>query len=124
MLRFLDLEAGDIWAVRVEGTLGSDDIALAMATLDGRLSRPGDVRCYLEAEDMDGVTIGAMLKDVLYGLRHVGDVPRFERFAIVADQPWLHVLAKFEDKLMIGVEVRAFPPEQRDAAREWITEQA
>jgi SpoIIAA-like len=124
MLRFLDLEAGDIWAVRVEGTLGSDDIALAMATLDGRLSRPGNVRCYLEAEDMDGVTIGAMWKDVLYGLRHVGDVPRFERFAIVADQLWLHILAKFEDKLMIGVEVRAFPPEQRDAAREWITEQA
>ncbi len=123
MLRFLDLGCGDIWAVRVEGTLGSDDIALAMATLDERLSRPGDVRCYLEAEDMDGVTIGAMLRDVLYGLRHVGDVPRFDRFAIVADQPWLHTLARFEDKLLIGVDVRAFPPEQRDAARDWITEQ-
>jgi hypothetical protein len=123
MLQFLDLGNEDIWAVRVEGKLVSDDIAVAMATLDERLSRPGDVRCYLEAEDMDGVTIGAMLKDVLYGLRHIGDVARFDRFAIVADQPWLHTLAKFEDKLLIGVEVRAFPPEQRAAARGWIVEE-
>lgn len=123
MLQFLDLGNEDIWAVRIEGKLVSDDTALAMATLDERLSRPGDVRCYLEAEDMDGVTIGAMLKDVLYGLRHVGDVSRFDRFAIVADQPWLHTLARFEDKLLIGVEVRAFPPEQRAAARDWITEE-
>ncbi len=123
MLQFLDLGNEDIWAVRVEGKLVSDDIAVAMATLDERLSRPGDVRCYLEAEDMDGVTIGAMLKDVLYGLRHIGDVPRFDRLAIVADQPWLHTLARFEDKLLIGVEVRAFPPEERATAREWIVEQ-
>ena len=123
MLQFLDLGNEDIWAVRIEGTLVADDIAIAMATLDERLSRPGDVRCYLEAEDMDGVTIGAMLKDMLYGLRHVGDIPRFDRFAIVADQTWLHTLAKFEDKILIGVEVRAFPPEERDGARDWITEE-
>jgi len=124
MLRFLDLGSDNVWAVHVVGKLVSDDIAIAMATLDEQLSRPGDVRCYFEAEEMDGVTIGAVLKDLLYGLRHVGDVPRFERFAIVADQPWLHTLAKFEDKLLIGVEVRAFPPEQRAAARAWITEKA
>lgn len=123
MLKFLELGTTDIWAVRIEGTLESDDIALAMATLDARLSRPGDVRCYIEAEDMDHVTFGAMLRDVLYGLRHVGDVPRFERFAFVADQSWLHALAKFEDKLLIGVEVRAFPPEERAAARAWILEE-
>ncbi|MEE8487726.1 MAG: STAS/SEC14 domain-containing protein [Gemmatimonadota bacterium] len=123
MLQFLDLGSDNVWAVHVVGKLDSDDIAVAMATLDERLSRPENVRCYFEAEEMDGVTIGAMLKDVLYGLRHVGDVPRFERFAIVADQPWLHALAKFEDKLLIGVEVRAFPPEQRAAARDWITEE-
>jgi hypothetical protein len=123
MLQFLDLGSDKVWAVHVVGKLDSDDIAVAMATLDERLSRPENVRCYFEAEEMDGVTIGAMLKDVLYGLRHVSDVPRFERFAIVADQPWLHALAKFEDKLLIGVEVRAFPPEQRAAAREWIVEE-
>lgn len=121
MLTLLDLGSPDIWAARLEGTFDSDDMALAMATLDGRLSRPGDVRCYLEAEDMDHMTIGAVLKDVLYGLRHVGDVPRFDRFAIVADQAWLHSLAKFEDKLLIGVEVRAFSPEDRAEARAWIT---
>lgn len=124
MLTLLDLGSSYIWAARVEDTFDSEDIALAMATLDDRLSRPGDVRCYIEAEDMDHVTIGAMLKDVLYGLRHVGDVPRFDRFAIVADQKWLHALAKFEDKLLIGVEVRAFAPQERDAARAWITEEA
>ena len=123
MLKLLDLGSADIWAARVEGTFDSDDVALAMATLDSRLSRPGDVRCYLEAEDMDHITIGAMLKDVLYGLRHVGDVPRFDRFAIVADQAWLHALAKFEDRVLLGVEVRAFAPEDRDAARAWITEE-
>jgi len=122
VLRFLELGTSDIWAVRVEGTLESDDIALAMATLDERLSRPGDVRCYIEAENMNHVTIGAMLRDVLYGLRHVGDIPRFERLAFVADQLWLRALAKFEDKLLLGVEVRAFPPEERAAARAWITE--
>ena len=124
MLTLLDLGSPDIWAARVEGTFDSDDVALAMGTLDNRLSRPGDVRCYLEAEDMDHVTIGAMLRDVLYGLRHIGDVPRFDRFAIVADQAWLHALAKFEDKLLIGVEVRAFSPEDRAAARTWVTEEA
>lgn len=123
MLQFLDLGSDKVWAVHVVGKLDSDDIAVAMATLDERLSRPENIRCYFEAEEMDGVTIGAMLKDVLYGLRHVGDVPRFERFAIVADQPWLHTLARFEDKLLIGVEVRAFPPEERVAAREWIVEE-
>lgn len=122
MLTLFDLDSPDIWAARVEGTLDSDDMALAMASLDGRLSRPGDVRCYIEAEDMDHVTIGAMLRDLLYGLRHVGDVPRFDRLAIVADQAWLHALAKFEDKLLIGVEVRAFAPEDKDAARAWITD--
>jgi len=124
MLTLLDLGSDDIWAARIEGTFETEDMDLAMATLDSQLTRPGDVRCYIEAEDMDHVTIGAMLKDVLYGLRHVGDVPRFDRFAIVADQAWLKALATLEDKLLLGVEVRVFAPEDRDEARAWITEEA
>lgn len=124
MLTLLDLGSDDVWAARIEGTFETEDMELAMATLDSQLTRPGDVRCYIEADDMDHVTVGAMVKDVLYGLRHVGDVPRFDRFAIVADQAWLKILAKLEDKLLLGVEVRAFAPEDRDEARAWITEEA
>lgn len=122
MLSLLDLGPGDIWAVRVEGTLESEDFDLGMATLDDRLLRPGDVRCYVEADDMDHVSFGAMIKDILYGLRHVADVPRFDRFAVVGDQRWLQVVAKIEDTLLPGVDLRAFPSTERDRAREWITE--
>lgn len=122
MISLLDLGPGDVWAVRVEGKLESEDFDLGMATLDDRLLRPGDVRCYVEADGMDSVSFGAMIKDILYGLRHVADLPRFDRFAVVADKHWLEVVAKIEDRLTPGVDLRTFPSSQRKAARAWITE--
>jgi SpoIIAA-like len=83
-----------------------------------RLLHHDKVRIYYEtAPDFAGVDPGAIWEDTKVGFAHF---LRWERFAIVTNVEWIKQMTKFVGFLMPG-EVRAFPPAEANAARDWTT---
>jgi stage II sporulation SpoAA-like protein len=75
---------------------------------------------FATAEDFSGLDLGALWEDLktagTVGLKHRS---AWRRFAVVTDKDWMrHAIAGF-GWLSPG-ELRVFPPDQLDAARDWV----
>lgn len=48
---------------------------------------------------------------------------RFDRCAVISDQPWLRTAAEVEGALIPGMEIRAYAPEEAGDAELWLAEE-
>lgn len=62
--------------------------------------------------------IGVELKR-LPGLLKV--IQRYERIALISDKKWLRTLGEWEGKLIPGLDIKAFNPDEEAAAEAWLT---
>ena len=51
-------------------------------------------------------------------------ITKFDRCAILAEQEWIRAVGELEGKLMPGLEIRRFEPEQEAEAEAWLAENA
>jgi len=102
---------------RIEGRVTTEVLDQAIALIDAALLRHEKVRMYVEMPSFDGISVEAFYKDMKYGLSNWG---RFEREAVVTDKHWMEKMAILADKLFSSIDVRVFPSDQTDAARDWI----
>ena len=47
-------------------------------------------------------------------------VRHFDRAAILADEAWLRRISEWESKLVPGLEIKAFPLDEEEAAERWL----
>ncbi|NWN84130.1 MAG: STAS/SEC14 domain-containing protein, partial [Halomonas sp.] len=73
-------------------------------------------------DDLRWMTLGALLKDVGYGLTQLGDLERYHRAAVVTDQAWLKYVANLEERLFSAVEIQTFARDDHAAAMAWAAE--
>lgn len=70
----------------------------------------------IDVEDLEGVDFGAVMTDLKFGLKHVGDI---HRMALVGDQHWTQRLASLPNPFRM--EIRAFPEEKEHEAWDWAS---
>lgn len=51
----------------------------------------------------------------------LGLVRRFRKAAVLTDKTWLKKVSEFEGMLIPGLEIKAFPLDQREAAETWLS---
>jgi len=90
--------------------------ALALAALGWTL---GDGARAERLLALTGLTPEALAKDLRYALSKVGEYGRFARGAIVTDKRWLAEISEFAGRFFPNTEIRAFEPEEHDAALAW-----
>ena len=104
----------------IDGRVGKADFDDVAARLQASIARHGKLRVLEEVRSFGGIEPAAFWADMKFGLRHLSD---FSRCAVVSDKRWIETLAKGVGKL-IACEIRHFPPDQIDAARTWLREDA
>lgn len=70
---------------------------------------------YLMGDQFDGYTGGAMWEDTKMGIGHWG---RWEKIAVVTDKGWVDDAVKLIGWMVPG-EVKVYPTEDLEAAKEW-----
>src|SRR5690554_5493170 len=116
MLELLPTPTPNVVAFRIGGTLDADELDRITAAIDAALRTQEQVSIYAEAVNLGGITLEALLKDVAYGLKQIGNLRRYARFAVVTDAQWLRTIAGIEDKLFPGIEIRTFALDEGEAA--------
>ena len=104
----------------VAGRVEKDDIQRCIPVIDNALKSKDSLSVYVEVKDLEGMSLEAVLADVAYGLRHVQDLYRFERVALVTDSDGLEKIAKVENFILWQVDIQTFKIAQRAEAREWV----
>ena len=49
-------------------------------------------------------------------------IRRFDRAAVLAEQDWIKTISELEGKLIPGLEIKAFRPDEEAAAEAWLAE--
>jgi hypothetical protein len=118
MIDILPESRGNLVAVRMGGTLTTDDYTGTwVPRLREVFEEHGKARTliYLD-ETFEGWEAGVIWEDTKFGLTHFTD---FDKIAIVGAEKWVGQVAEFFGKLM-PASVKSFPAGSLEEAYEWI----
>ena len=116
MITPVKFQSANIIGFRMAGTITEDQIKSWAALLDQKSETPKKLRVYVEAEDIDDVSLDAVMADLKFDLTHLGD---FEKAAFVSDETWAK-LSAFAAKLVPKIDAKHFSLDEKEAAKEWI----
>lgn len=119
MFEFTETAADDLVGIRVKGKVTAKDIERAIGKIESKLKQHDQVSLVAEIEELSGISPGALLKDITYGLQQLPHLDRFHRAAVVTDKRWIRAAVKLESRILPSVEVNSFYRREREAAYEW-----
>jgi len=117
MLTFIDMEADNVVGIHVDGKISGQEFDAVAALLEKKMENHPRVRIYAELAPWEGITLEALMKDLRFGL---SNWERFDKEAVVTEKEWIKRWAEIGDKMIGSIEVKAFPFEEKDEARQWI----
>jgi hypothetical protein len=113
--------APGVVALRATGRLDERDIDEAIALIEEALASEERIAVFMEV-DISGMSPGAITRDISYGVGKLRELHRFPRVALVTGQDWIRRVAQVQHRLLPQIEMQVFPPDERDAAMEWISQ--
>jgi hypothetical protein len=117
MITFIPFDADNVVGLCVDGRIDAADMDRIAAVCKEKLGRHRKLRVYVEVPSFEGISVEAFFRDMEIGLSQWN---RYDKEAVVTDQPWLAKVTTATGHLVPGLEVKAFPSEQTAAARAWI----
>jgi hypothetical protein len=112
--------ADDVIAVVVRDAVASADLEALMDRLEAKLARHGQVHVFVETRAIDGIALSGLGAHLARAMPLLGQLRKFGRVAVVADQAWVRAGSRIESALLPGVGYRVFEPAQREAALSWV----
>ena len=119
MHEFID-SPDDVIALKVTGTITGDDLDAIMERLDTVLATGGKVHVFVETQGIAGLQLGALPDYMRRAMPLFGQLGRFGRVAVVADQAWIRAGSRIESALLPGISYMVAGPEGRDEALAWV----
>lgn len=119
MLQFIESD-DDVVAVTISERVTSADLDAVMDRLEPALQRHGQVHMFVETRAIDGIELSGLGTHVARVMPMLGQLRRFGRVAIVADQAWVRAMTRLESALLPFVGYRVFLPGQREQALAWV----
>jgi hypothetical protein len=101
------------------GTLQKSDIERFDRQIQEKLARYQRIGIVANVEQLEGMTIGAVMKDIAAELKYLGDWHRFPRLAVLASGGFVKSAAETVGKFLPQIEVRTFEPAEFDQAVEF-----
>ncbi len=108
-------------AMCVSGRVEKEDIERGITAVDEALARQDRIALYAEVA-MSGMTPGAFALDLGYGLRHLGELHRFARMAVMTNQEWVRRIIQVQGRILPQIEIRTFAESERDEALVWVAQ--
>jgi hypothetical protein len=115
-----DKTAGDLIALVAEGKIDKADYEKVWPLVEQKVKEHGKIRVYLEARDIDFITLRALYEEVKMDVKYFRD---FSKAAVVGDKAWKQ-MATFAFKLVTSGDARYFEFDERQQAWEWVSQPA
>ena len=103
-------------AARTSGKITAEDIKAFVAELDARLARHDKIGVVTDITGLDGMTFDGLVQDMRAEFKYLGEWHRFPKVALIASDGFLKGMGETVGRLVPQVEVRTFPPTEREAA--------
>ncbi|MEM6395523.1 MAG: STAS/SEC14 domain-containing protein [Bacteroidota bacterium] len=116
-LRQIELANTRLLGLAIVGKLTDKDYELLDMLIEDQRRDHGKARIYLEIVDLEGISFRAIWQDLKTTVKHYSHI---ERIAIVGDQGWLKATIKVSDLMTPGLDMQAFPTEDRQRAMNWL----
>lgn len=121
MIKFL-AAPDDVVAVKIDRTVDADELKTLTDRIDQRLGVHDSIAMYVDLRGLERLTLAALLDDLRYSLRHIADLSRIRRVALVTGTAWIQRVASWENRLLPGLDIRVFAPEKRTEGLDWASE--
>ena len=108
--------------MKISGDLIGADIEKASAALDKAIAENERVSIFVEVDPSMSLTIEGVVKDFIDGVSRLGQMRRIYRAALVTDKGWMAAIARLEGLVFSSIDVRVFPPAEREKALAWASE--
>ena len=116
MFQFIPVHEGNIYAVRVSGTLHHEDYQKFLPELDSLLQSEGKISVLIELDDFHGADLSAIKDDISFGLKHSNS---FEKVAIVGEKKWHHWMTLISSPFLKS-DVKYFDRNALQDAWDWL----
>lgn len=101
------------------GTLEKSDIERLDRQIQEKLARFERIGLIADVEQLEGMTAGAVMKDIVAELKYLGDWHRFPRLAVLASGGFVKSAAEVVGKVLPQIQVRTFEPGEVEGAIEF-----
>ena len=105
-----------VLAVDARGTLEKSDIERFDRQIQEKLARYERIGVIANVEQLEGMTLGAVMKDIVAELKYLGDWHRFPRLAVLASGGFVKSAAEIVAKFLPQVQLRTFEPGELESA--------
>lgn len=120
MIEILRLGVDDILGYRLDGRVEATDVDRLVNAADRKLASHEKLSVYAEVHSLAGLTLEAIVRDLEATVRRLNWFTRFTKVAVVTDAPWLRTVARVEDVLFRGIQIRAFSLAEKEQALTWL----
>ena len=110
----------DVLAVKVAHKITGEDLDSILDRLDALLARDGPIHVFVETEAIDGIELASLPGYTARAMPLFGQLRRFGRVAVVADQGWVRVGARLESAVLPFINYKTFEPDERALALAWV----
>lgn len=114
----------DVIALTIADKIGGTELDAIMDRLDAAMARYEKVHVFVETRAIDGIEIASLGAYMKRALPLLGQLGRFGRVAVVADQRWIRAMTRIESALLPHISYRTFEPGERAAALAWVVGEA
>lgn len=116
----IERKAGDRLDVSFEGRIDEAGMHAVLDELQSKSQGIEDGTMLYSVGDFDLPSFGAIAVELsrIHGLLRT--MRRFRKVALLADSAWVRAFASIEGALLPGLELKAFPQEERDVAEAWL----
>ena len=111
----------DVLALTVSHKITGDDLTAAMDRLDHVMGAHQTVHVFVEAHSIEGLELTSLPSYTARAMSLLGQLNRFGRVAVVADQAWLRFGTRLESMVLPFITYRVYEPEQREEALAWVS---
>ena len=119
MLEYLK-SADDVLAFRIGGKPGAAELDDVVQRVERALQANAKTHMYMEVIEFGGFDLGSYLRHLPRSIAMLGQLDRFGRIAVVADQGWIRVWTRIESALLPGIRYEIYSPGERDVALAWV----
>lgn len=120
MLELVPVDQDNVVAYRTAGTVTATDFDLVADEIEKKLETQEELLLYAELESLQGIEPAALAKDIAFGARHLDDLRRFARVAVVTDEGWIETAASAEGGLIPGLDIETFSSAEKERAMAWL----
>lgn len=110
----------DVLAVTISGTVTQGDLEAIMNRVDHILATHQTIHVFTETRQVDGIALSGLPTHMTRVMPLLGQLSRFGRVAVVADQAWMRAATRLESALLPNISYRVVEPAERDEALAWV----